>query len=103
MIRRAPRQGWLGRLLALMAAVFLLAGPIAPPAMAMPMDCCPDAPCHDLDKSMCPQVCVTACVVVPAPVEALAEPILLETAPPSPLTVPRLIGRAITPEPPPPR
>jgi hypothetical protein len=31
--------------------------------MAKPMDCCPDAPCHDLDKSLCPQVCVTACVV----------------------------------------
>src|SRR5689334_23261637 len=103
MIRPAPRQGWLGRLLALLAAVFLLAGPIAPPAMAMPMDCCPDTPCRDLDKSMCPQVCATACVAVPAPIESLAEPTPRHAAPPEPTPAPRLTGRAITPEPPPPR
>jgi hypothetical protein len=98
----AIRPRVLARLLSLLAAVLLVMSPLAP-AMATPMDCCPDAPCHDLDKSMCPQVCTTACVVAPAPVEALAEPVLLETAPPSPLPAPRLVGRDITPEPPPPR
>jgi hypothetical protein len=98
----AIRVRFLARLLSLLAAVLLVVSPLAP-AMALPMDCCPDAPCHDLDKSMCPQVCTTACVAVPAPVEALAEPVRLETAPPEPLPMPRLVGRSITPEPPPPR
>ena len=100
MIRRPAR--FLARLLSLLAAVLLVVSPLAP-AMAMPMDCCPDAPCHDLDKSMCPQVCATACVVIPAPVETLAEPIRLAAAPPEQRPAPRLVGRAITPEPPPPR
>jgi hypothetical protein len=98
----AIRVRVLARLLSLLAAVLLVVSPLAP-AMATPMDCCPDAPCHDLDKSMCPQVCVTACVVVAAPVETLAEPGRLETASPEPLPMPRLVGRSITPEPPPPR
>jgi len=90
------------RLLSLLAAVLLVAAPLAP-AAAMPMDCCPDAPCRDLDKSMCPQVCTTICVVTPAPAETLAEPVRLETAPPQASPAPRLTGRNITPEPPPPR
>jgi hypothetical protein len=98
----AIRVRFVARLLSLLAAVLLVVSPLAP-AMALPMDCCPDAPCHDLDKSTCSQVCATACVVVPAPVEVLAEPVRLETAPPEPLSMPRLVGRSITPEPPPPR
>ncbi len=92
----------LARLLALLAVVLLVVAPLAP-AMAMPMDCCPDVPCHDLDKAMCPQSCATTCVVTPVPLETLAEPIRLKTAPPQAAPMPRLIGRSITPEPPPPR
>jgi hypothetical protein len=98
----AFRPRILARLLSLLAAVMLIAAPLAP-AMAMPMDCCPGAPCHDLDKSMCPQACAVACVAVPAPLETLAEPVRLETPAPEANPVPRLIGRDIAPEPPPPR
>lgn len=100
----AFRPRFLARLLSLLAAVMLVAAPLAPAqAMAMPMDCCPDAPCHDLDKSMCPQGCAVACVAVPAPAETLAEPVHLAAPAPEARPVPRLIGRDITPEPPPPR
>ncbi|MET3668087.1 hypothetical protein [Caulobacter sp. 1776] len=100
MIRRPARI--VARLLSLLAAVLLAVSPLAP-AMAKPLDCCPDAPCRDLDKSTCPQVCATTCIVVPAPIEAQAEPVRLETAPPEQRPAPRLVGRSITPEPPPPR
>lgn len=105
----AIRVRFLARLLSLLATVMLVAAPLAPPAMAMPMDCCPDAPCHDHQtprhpsKATCPQVCAVGCVVVPAPAEAATRPATFDNAPLQPATAPRLIGRAITPEPPPPR
>ncbi len=98
----AFRPRFLARLLSLLAAVMLVAAPLAP-AAAMPMDCCPDAPCRDLDKSMCPQACSVACIAIPNPAEALAEPVRLETPVPEQTPVPHLIGRDIAPEPPPPR
>lgn len=113
MIRRATRQGWLGRLLALLAAVFLLAGPMAP-AMAQTMmvqtmdDCCPDTACHDLgghgaDKSSCPTACAVACVIVPAPDQGQVESPPSFAQRPSAPPAPRLRSRAIAPEQPPPR
>lgn len=99
----AIRPRFLARLLSLLAAVMLVAAPLPAPAMAMPMDCCPDAPCRDLDKSMCPQACAVACTVIPAPAETLAEPLALDAARPEPTSLPRLIGRDIQPESPPPR
>jgi len=98
----AFRPRFLARLLSLLAAVLLVVAPLAP-AMAMPMDCCPDAPCHDLDKSMCPQACAVACIAIPTPAETLTEPVRLETPVPEQTPVPRLVGRDIAPEPPPPR
>jgi len=107
MFERASRQGWLGRLLALVAAVFLLAGPLSP-AMAQSMDdCCPDAACHDRghgqDKSTCPSACAVACVTAPAPEQTLVDsPLPVAHIPASP-PVPRLFGRVLAPEPRPPR
>jgi hypothetical protein len=92
----------LARLLSLLGAVMLMAAPLTP-AVAMPMDCCPDAPCKDLDKSLCAQACAVACLVVPTPTESLAEPVRQDTPAPEATPVPRLIGRDIAPEPPPPR
>jgi len=94
----------LARLLSLLAVVMLVASPLAPsPAVAMPLDCCPNAPHHDVGKSLCPQACVTGCVVIPSPIENPAEPAHFETAPLEPAPAQRLVGRAIAPEPPPPR
>jgi hypothetical protein len=112
MFARASRQGWLGRLLALVAAVFLLAGPLSP-AMAQPMgDCCPDSACHDMgygegghgqDKSTCPTACAVACVTAPAPQQTVVEsPLPVAHVPASP-PAPRLLGRVLAPEPRPPR
>jgi hypothetical protein len=65
----------------LLSAILLLGAP-AMSAAAMPMDpCCDEAPCHDLDKSLCPDGCVVACQVVAAPESQIAEPVETGLAP----------------------
>ncbi|MEJ2817571.1 MULTISPECIES: hypothetical protein [unclassified Caulobacter] len=102
MARASIRTSWLAWSVALLGALLLVAGPLAP-AMAAPMDCCPDAPCRDIDKSACPQTCVVACQVIVAREHALSEPVRRDAPAiaPEPAAMPP--GRALAPDLPPPR
>lgn len=99
---RSVISGGLARGLLLLSVVLLVAGPITP-AAATPMDCCADAPCHDLGKSACPEICVVACQVIVAPAFLISEPIRPDAplAAPVPGVLPP--GRAVAPDLPPPR
>jgi hypothetical protein len=102
MARMSIRSSWMAWGVALFGALLLIAGPISI-AVAAPMDCCPDAPCHDIDKSACPQACVVACQIIVAREHRLSEPACRD----APLIAPSLIvmppGRAVAPDLPPPR
>jgi hypothetical protein len=107
MKRGASKLSWWARGLMLLSAILLLGAP-AMSAAAMPMDpCCDEAPCndlgHDLGKSLCPQACVVACQIIPAPGTPVAGPVetgsVITT--PAPSRLPS--GRAPAPELPPPR
>ena len=102
MARMSIRSSWLAWGVALLGVLLLVAGPISP-AVAAPMDCCPDAPCHDIDKSACPQACVVACQVVAERERQLSEPIRRDAPAivPTPIVMPP--GRAVAPDLPPPR
>jgi hypothetical protein len=87
----------------LLSAILLLGAP-AMSAAAMPMDpCCDEAPCHDLDKSLCPDGCVVACQVVAAPESQIAEPVETGLAPTVAAPSRWPPGRTPAPELPPPR
>ena len=102
MARMSIRSSWLAWGVALLGALLLVAGPVTF-AVAAPMDCCPDAPCHDIDKSVCPQACVVACQVIAPREHRLSDPVCRD-APmivSAPLVMPP--GRAVAPDLPPPR
>lgn len=102
MARMSIRSSWLAWGVALLGALLLVAGPITP-AVAAPTDCCPDAPCHDIDKSACPPVCLVACLVVVAPEQRLSEPVWRAAPTIAPGLVVMPPGRAVAPDLPPPR
>ena len=99
---RAMTSNWLARGLMLLGLVMLIAGPVAP-ATAAPMDCCPDAPCHDIGKSTCPQACVVACQAIVAPNLGISPPFRRDTPPVSPNIALLPPGQAVAPDLPPPR
>lgn len=99
---RSAISGGLAWGLLLLSVVLLVIGPITP-AAAAPMDCCPAAPCRDMDKSACPQACVVACQIIVAPELQVSEPIRRDA--PSVMPAPGALppGRAVAPDLPPPR
>jgi hypothetical protein len=102
MARMSIPSSWLAWSVALLSALLLVAGPVAP-AVAAPMDCCPTAPCRDIDKSLCPQACVVACQVIVAPEQQLSEPVGRDAPAISPQPIALPPGRAVAPDLPPPR
>lgn len=102
MTRKAARSGWVARGLMLLGLVLLLVAPLTP-ATAKPMDCCMDAPCHDIGKATCPDVCIVACQVVVPPEQQISEPVgrYAPMASPGPADMPP--GRSVAPDLPPPR
>ena len=99
---RAMTSNWLARGLMLLGLVMLIAAPVAP-ATAAPMDCCPDAPCHDIDKSACPQACVVACQLIVAPDLRISPPLRRDAPPVTPEIALLPLGQAVAPDLPPPR
>ena len=101
-MRKAVTSGWLARGLMFLGLVLLLAAPLTP-ATAKPMDCCMDAPCHDIGKATCPDVCIVACQIVVPPEQMISGPVGRY----APVTALGLIdipsGRLIAPDLPPPR
>jgi len=101
-LRKAATSGWLARGLVLLGLVMLLAAPLTT-ATARPMDCCMDAPCHDVGKATCPDVCVVACQIMAPPEQLISEPVGRY----APLAALGLVdmpsGRLIAPDLPPPR
>ena len=102
MARMSIRSSWLAWGVALLGALLLVVGPITP-AVAAPMDCCPDAPCRDIDKSACPQVCVAVCQIIVAREDRLSEPVRRDAPMISPQPIIMPPGRAVAPDLPPPR
>ncbi|CAN5330748.1 hypothetical protein BH10PSE4_BH10PSE4_39720 [soil metagenome] len=102
MARVLIRSSWLAKGFMLLGALLLILGPIAP-AHATPMDCCADAPCHDVAKSACPEACVVACQAIVAPELLLSEPVGRGASMVMADRGDLLAGRAIAPELPPPR
>jgi hypothetical protein len=102
MARMSIVSSWLAWSMVLLGALLLVAGPLSP-AVAAPMDCCPDAPCRDIDKSACPQTCVVACQIIVAREHQLSEPVCRDA--PMIASAPTLMppGRAVAPDLPPPR
>ena len=101
-MRKAATSSWLARGLMLLGLVLLLAAPLAP-ATAESMDCGMDAPCHDMGKATCPEICIVACQIVVPPQHQVSRPVAryepLATL--APIDMPP--GRSIAPDLPPPR
>ena len=103
MKRGAMGSSWWARGLMLLSAILLLGAP-ALSAAAMSMDpCCAEAPCHYLGKSLCPDACVVACQVIPAPETPVVEPVETGSVVTTPIPSRWPPGRAPAPELPPPR
>jgi len=102
MIGRAMRSTWLARGLMLLGVFLFIASPMTS-AAAKPMPCCAEAPCHDIDKSACPDACVAACQAVVAPTHNVSEPIRRDAPRPAPEISSLPPGRAVAPDLPPPR
>ena len=99
---KAATSSWLARGLMLLGLVLLLAAPLAP-AIAKPMDCCMDAPCHDMGKATCPDVCIVACQIVVPPEHLFSERMDRHAPLPTPGLIDMPPGRSIAPDLPPPR
>jgi hypothetical protein len=102
MTRKAARSGWVAWGLMLLSLALLLVAPLTP-ATAKPMDCCMDAPCHDIGKATCPDICIVACQIVVPPEQLISEPVgrYAPMASPGPVDMPP--GRSVAPDLPPPR
>ncbi|MBO9559356.1 MAG: hypothetical protein J7515_12365 [Caulobacter sp.] len=87
----------------LLSAILLFGAPVMAAAATAMDPCCADAPCHDLAKSLCPDACVVACQVIPAPQTLVAEPVEAGPAPVAAAPSRWPPGRAPAPEVPPPR
>jgi hypothetical protein len=86
----------------LLGLVLLLAAPLTP-ATAKPMDCCMDAPCHDIGKATCPDVCIVACQIVVPSQPLISGPVGRYAPMASPGLIDMPPGRSVAPDLPPPR
>lgn len=104
MTPRAQRSNWWTLGLMLLSVILLFVAPSLPAAAMPKSDCCGQMPCHQQDKKApCAEACALACQVLVAPQPLITAPaeigsaaiaILMSSMPP---------GRALAPEPPPPR
>lgn len=106
---RAKTSGWV-RGLMFLCALLLFAAPLTPAVAAMSKgDCCAEAPCHDQGdhdrdgKAPCPDACVLACHVLPAPEAAITGPAEIGASPVASMNALPPAGRDPAPELPPPR
>lgn len=87
----------------LLSAILLFGAPVLSAAATAMDPCCADVPCHDVGKSLCPDACVVACQIIPAPEARIAEPAEAGAAIVAPAPSRWPPGRAPPPEVPPPR